>query len=180
MVVSTRTAIALAAKGRLLADTRFSTLIGNLVGSDLTHGAAYPDQLYTSGWVFVGLTRDSRPFRDPSSTGTSSVTVDTYGAPWASPNQHNTAEFPSLRVIVWSDPTRPTAQNGLVAIHDAEDKCEKVKAVIKAILHDPLNVNHQWGNLYVFSCLLGSEQPIRDVAPYDGLVAGELRFNLEM
>jgi hypothetical protein len=181
MTATTRTEVTLAARALLLADTNFSNLIGTDVGSDPSHGAAYADQTYADGWVFIGVNQDGRPVRDPTGTGTSAVTLDMYGAPWGPPNQHNTAEFPVLRVIVWSDPTRPTDENGLMAVRDAEDRCNRVRAAIRAVLHDPLNDHHDWGNgVLVGSCLLGSELPLRDVPPYDGLVSGELRFNLEL
>lgn len=178
--IDLRTAVAVQAKVRLLADPAFARLIGIDVGTDPTHGAAYP-QTYPDGWVFIGVNQDGRPVRDPTGTGTSAVTLDTYSAPWASPNQHNTAEFPTLRVIVWSDPTRPPDDPGMIAVRDAEDRCHRVRRAIRDLFHDPGNVHHDWGGgVYVVSCLLGSEIALRDVAPYDGVVAGELRFNLEM
>jgi hypothetical protein len=179
--VDLRTALAAQAKVRLLADTGFNALIGKDVGSDLTHGDAYPQQTYPDGWVFIGVGGDGRPVRDPTGTGTSAVTLDTYGAPWGSPNQHNTAEFPVLRVIVWSDPTRPIGDPGMIAVRDAEDRCNRVRRVIRAVLNDPGNEHHDWGaGVVVTSCLLGTEVALRDVAPYDGVVAGELRFNVEI
>jgi len=172
-----RTTGMLAARAHLLADPRFSKFLGTDVGTDLSHGAAYPDQLWQDGWVFPGLTSDGRPLRDPSGTGTSAVTLDLYGAPWSASNLHNTLTFPVLRIIVWSDPTRPTDANDLIAVQDAEARCMRVRGAIEDVFHD---VGHQirWP-VPIASCLLGSELPIRDISPYDGMVAGEVRFHLE-
>lgn len=181
MTAPTRTELTVAAREYLIADPRFAALLGTDVGTDVTHGKAYAEQTYADGWVLVGLGQDGRPVRDPSGTGTSAVSLDMYGAPWGPPNPHNTAEFPVLRVIVWSDPTRmdPTTGGGLFTVHDAEDRCMRVRKVIRDVFHDPLNVVHSWNGVPIISCLLGSELALRDVPPYDGLVAGELRFNLE-
>jgi hypothetical protein len=181
MTASVETALTLAAISRLIANPGFAALLGTDVGTDVTHGKAYPDQIYADGWVFVGQGQDGRPVRDPTGTGTSAVTMDMYGAPWGPPNNYNTAQFPVLRVITWSDPTRadPSTGGSLVAVHDAEDRCNRVRKAIIDTFHDPLNIVHAWGSTQVISCVLGSKLALRDVYPYDGLVAGELRFFLE-
>jgi hypothetical protein len=169
-----RSLATIAAVEMLLADAGFQALIGTDVGAD------EPGGLYESGWVFPGVSSTGRPLRDPTGQGTSAVTLDMWGDTWSPPNAHNTLEFPTLRAIVWSDPTRPTDDNGLIAVRDAEARCGRVKSEISRVLNDTLGVNHDWPNgVRVGSCILGTETPLRDVPPYDGLVAGELRFHVE-
>jgi len=162
-----RTKLGAAAVRRLRADPEFQALIPNYIGVDST---------FPEGWVFQGLSdTGNRPYRDPEGTGKCAVVLGTRDS-WAGPNQHNTANFPLLRVHIYADPSRDINRN--MTARDADQKAHTVWRVIDRLFHDAGNQHHQWDNLYVTSCLRGSEPSIMDVPQGDGLVRLDATYNV--
>lgn len=53
---------------------------------------------------------------------------------WASPNMHNTMQFPRLLIDIWADPTRNPATNA-VRVKDAKIKINAVYNAVDKFLH---------------------------------------------
>lgn len=169
--------VLVAARRKLLASPGFSALIGTDVGRDSMEPGKYSGA-FEDGWVFRGVDVANKPERDPSATGTSTVSLAMRDA-WGGPNDHNTARFRQLQFTILSDMARPTSDNGLIGARDAELRCDRVAKAIVDEFNDVGNQNHWWpNNTYVVSCLLYSDLIIRDVPDMDGLVRGEVRFAL--
>jgi hypothetical protein len=126
-------------------------------------------------WIFSG-DQDDRPYRDPEGTGKTAV-VFTVNGSWGT-NLHNTARFPVLTVLIYSDSTRgldgrPTSGNGKtrgLAVADA---------IIK-VFHDPAKNVHVWPNgVYVHSCLYAGGPNAQPVPDSDGMSRISLEFNIE-
>lgn len=167
-----------AARRKLLAYAPFAALIGTDVGTDTGMETIYPGTPYADGWVFQGVGDDGRPQRDPTSTGTSAVCLLVREG-WTGMNMHNTARFPSLRALIFSDLTRAADDNGMIAKRDAENRCSEVARIVIDCFHDPANRDHWWpNNVYVSSCVLNGELNIRESPKGDGLVVGSLTFAL--
>lgn len=67
---------------------------------------------------------------------------------WASPNQHNTMDFPQVFVDIWADSTRNSDRS--VQVFDAKDKILKIKPLIDRHLHlvnlsNPEGLPYMWG-----------------------------------
>ena len=155
---------------RLLGSTEFQALIGEDVGLD----DAEEDPWY-SGWVFQGLSDTGEPYRQPEGSGMAAVVVSSRGG-WASPNQTNTASFPLLQIFVFADCSRD--ENGNLSARDAESRVRRVAEVVDPLFHDAANRVHSWGTFPVVSCLRHSELSIRDVPNGDGVVRGELTYEV--
>lgn len=74
-------------------------------------------------------------------TGKQAIVLSHAGV-WTSPNTHNTAQFPRLRMQYWSDPTRDAQRN--VVKQDARAKAWKVYQAARRTLHRPGGVNEMW------------------------------------
>jgi hypothetical protein len=171
--------VLIAARRKLLAASGFAALIGTDVGKDSLEPGKYSGA-FEDGWVFRGVDVANKPERDPSATGTSTVSIAMRDR-WGGPNQHNTLRFPQLQFTILSDMARPTADNGLIGQRDAELRCDRVASAIIKEFNDVGNMNHWWtSTTYIVSCLLYQDLIIRDVPDMDGLVRGELRFSLEL
>lgn len=73
---------------------------------------------------------------------------------WAQPNQHNSMQFPRLRVECYADSTRDTQKR--VTSEDAEDRAFDAQNLVADFLHDCGNVTHSWGTtetLRIVGCL---------------------------
>ena len=134
---------------------------------------------WSEGWVFQGL-EDIRPFRDVEGTGLSAIVVrvvDSWGV-----NAHNTAQMPTLQVLVWSDCSR--SEDGSPTMRDAQDRCERVCEAVDALLHDPANRCHWWPDaggadwVSVVSCVKAQGPSFVEVPESDGGVRGELRYEV--
>ena len=55
------------------------------------------------------------------------------GAPWTSPNEHNTLRFPTLLVDIWADPSRNPDKS--VKRQDAKDKIVKISTQVNRHMH---------------------------------------------
>ena len=60
---------------------------------------------------------------------------------WATPNRHNTAEFPKLRLELYQD-SSPNSR-------DAEDRAHDLWQVFDRILHVPTGIAELWGDVRV-------------------------------
>ena len=150
----------------LRADTAFAALVGVTVGSDTT---------YPYGWVFQGLTPEGRPFRDPEGTGKCAVVLNVRDS-WASPNAHNNAMFPMLRVSIFADATRDAGRN--ITQRDADSKAWAVWEVLDRVFHDPGNSKHDWSGVRVVSSVRGGEPGVMDVPGGDGMVRLDVVYNI--
>lgn len=162
-----------AAYRRLTSDAGFQALVGNDVGTDSS-----------GSWVFQGLDDDGRPFRDVENTSTSAVVLMVQDA-WASANRHNTALFPQLVVLIYSDLTRNPDKTPLR--RDARARCERIFRVVDRVFHDAINQSHWWPSegaterLFIHSCLRqGGWVSITDVPLGDGVVRGSIAYEVSL
>lgn len=126
-------------------------------------------------WVFQGDAGE-RPFRDPQGTGTSAVVIsadDTWGE-----NQHNTAQFPILQVLIFSDATRQ-ADNQPVRL-DQRTKAWKIYEEIDNVLHDVANQRHDFFGTQVISTSRFSGPGIQPVPETAGLVRLMVRYEVQV
>lgn len=183
--MSDRGQLLAACRRTLIAYPAFADLIGTDVGTDTTMSSIYPDQAYADGWLMQGINQDGNPARAVQGTGTSAVTLNCRGG-WGAANDHNTARFPQLLVFVWSDLTRPNNDNGMIQARDAEQRCGRVAEAIENLFHDPANhlgfigtpADFPPHGVFIHKSVQGMQLNITDVPNGDGVVKGEIRFNL--
>jgi hypothetical protein len=168
--------ITAAAVARIIGSARIQALV---TAGDLGHDtlSTLPDEgslPFASGWVFQGVDNDLRPLRDVQSTGTSAITVGVR-AGWATPNQGNTAKFPTLRILVWSDVFRDSADPAMIRRRDAVSRCSRIADALAPLFHD---VDNQWQCPGLHNSTQSSSLSVSDVFSLDGVVMGEMRFSL--
>lgn len=132
----------------------------------------------TSGlkWVFTG-DQDDRPYRDPEGTGKCAV-VFTVNGFWGT-NLHNTARFPVLTVLIYTDSARGT--DGKPTVSNSKARGLEVADQIIKFFHDPGKTVNKWpNNVYVHSCLHVSGPNAQPVIDSDGMTRISLSFNIEM
>lgn len=126
-------------------------------------------------WVFQGDAGE-RPFRDPQGTGTSAVVLSADES-WAH-NQHNTANFPVLQVLIYSDATREV-DNKPVKL-DQRTKAWNIFSVLDDVLHDTSNVHHQFFGTPIISSSRHSGPGIMPVPDTAGLVRLMVRYEVQV
>lgn len=138
----------------------------------VTEGVLGSDTKYPR-WVFRD--DDGKPVREIGESGKCAIVV-AHSSTWALPNPHNTAHFPTLRIIIYADHTRDAT--GIIIKQDASDKLKKIYRVVDSILHDPAHKHTTWGDFRVHDCIGGSTLQIMEMPTYDGSVWAELRYNI--
>ena len=158
-MTTSRDVVAAEAVKRIRNDPAFAALVGTVIGSDATYG---------DGWVFQGLDASGGSYRAVEGTGKCAVSVtarDSWGA-----NQHNTQEFPLLRIFIWADATRTV--KGAPTSRGADAKAWQVWEVIRPLFHDPGNRTHVWGDLNITSSLVRQDLSIMDMPGTEAAVRG--------
>lgn len=122
---------------RLVAYAPFQQLVlDGFIGTDAADPAS--DAIKIAGsWVFQGLDNEGRPYRDPEGSSRS-VVVLSERREWASPNSHNTAYFPALQMLIYTDSTRDP-ETGAPASADADRKCKHIFRILDRCFHLPSN-----------------------------------------
>lgn len=157
------TNLSTAAYDWLTADPVFRGMVTDgLIGTDATAPTATPQEKIDAAWVFQGLDDEGRPFRDPEGTG-KAVVVLSSRSEWTTPNQHNTAAFPALQVLIYVDSTRTVGGSEIAP--DALQKAQHIAKRVNARFHLVANRSEgqKWGDMYVHSCLRSNPMDIRDV-----------------
>lgn len=152
-----------AAYQRLAAFPDFQSMVLNgLIGTDAASAALDSEKL-AKAWLFQGLDDEGRPFRDPEGSGTSVVVLAEHNE-WTGPNRHNTAFFPRLQILIYTDSTR--AANGAVGAQDARRKTKHIAKRLDRCFHLVGNdvADQVWGDRkWVHSSVRSSPLSIRDV-----------------
>lgn len=165
-----------AAYDRLIGDPAFQQMVSEgLIGTDAAVGATDAEKI-AGAWLFQGLDDEGRPFRDPEGTGTSVVVLSSR-TEWSSPNRHNTANFPVLQVLIYSDSTRDA--NGMTLAPDATRRVKHVAKRINDRLHLAANTQEgqRWGDAWIHSSLRSNAMDIRDVPGTQSLtVRAEMKY----
>ena len=152
--------------------------------------SAYPPfvQLVAEGWIgadangtpwlFQGLDNEGRPFRDPEGSGTS-VVVLSERREWAGANAHNTAYFPRLQMLIYTDSDR--AVDGSASTRNADRKCKSIFRVLDRCFHlvGARQEDRLWAEGFrVHACLRSGPFTLGDVPQTDGLtVRGEAAYD---
>jgi hypothetical protein len=149
----------------------FQTLVTEgIIGVGMGEGA--PSQ----PWLFQGLDSEGRPRMDPEGTGKAVIVLQSWDS-WSGGNNHNTAQFPVLQVLIYADSTR--ASDGSPVLQDAKDRAKTVYEVTDSLFHDAANRRHQWPGLYVVSSVRGGGPSMRTVpGTQDYTVRLETTYNL--
>lgn len=108
--------IVLAAQRILVQDPNL--LASGLLGSDDT---------WDKGWVFP-----EKPGATIENSQKCAIVI-TLGSPWTDPNPHNRAEFATLVVDIWADPTRRADKS--VRFDDAQDKIVRLTKIVDQSFH---------------------------------------------
>lgn len=109
-------------------------------------------------WIFV-----DNLFAVVESTSKSAIVISESG-PWATPNMHNTMDFPRFIVNIWSDPTRDPTTKAVIT-PDAKIKAKAVFDAFNAVFHDTEHIHQQWDGVRVIDSLLRERLtylPVRD------------------
>lgn len=118
-----------AAIARLRGYAPFQQLVlDGLIGTDATG----PEESIAKAWLFQGLDNEGRPFRDPEGSGQSVIVLSERGE-WASANSHNSAYFPILQMLVYTDCTRDA--DGAVLKRDADRKAKHIFRILDRCFH---------------------------------------------
>lgn len=127
-------------------------------------------------WVFSG-DQDDRPYRDPEGTGKAAV-VFTVNGSWGT-NLHNTARFPILTVLIYSDSSR--GPDGRPMSGNGKTRGLRVADQIIKLFHDPAKATNRWpNNVFIHSCLYSSGPTSQPVPESDGMSRISIDFNIEM
>lgn len=126
-------------------------------------------------WIFQGDAGE-RPFRDPQGTGTSAIVMSA-DETWAS-NPHNTAQFPVLQVLIYSDATR-AADNTPVRL-DQRTKAWNIYEPINRILHDAANEHHDFFGTPVVSLQTHTSPSVMAVPDTSGMVRLMVRYEVQV
>lgn len=115
-------------------------------------------------------------------SGSSFIIVNKDGI-WTSPNQHNTAEFPRLKIVLFVDPRRTTEYNPLDnQVIDNAEAYRRINALYRIVdryLHRPQHDTTTWGGLRIHSCVrLAASEPV-EVPQQDGLLAMDIYYAIE-
>lgn len=138
----------------------------------VTEGLLGSDRQYPA-WVFRSA--DGDPSRPVGESGKCAIVVAHTGT-WALKNAHNTATFPTLRIIIYADNTRD--DDGVTLYTDAADKCLEIYYRIDPLFHDPAKNIKYWGDFRVHDCIAGSPFQIQEMPQYDGSVYGLALYNV--
>lgn len=85
------------------------------------------DSVWNQGYVFP-----EKPGPRIENTQKCSIVL-TEGNPWTDPNEHNRAEFGTLVVDIWADPTRNADKS--VRFDDAQDKIRRLLKIVDNSFH---------------------------------------------
>lgn len=148
------------------------------IGTDADRSLASPEEILSAAWLFQGLDDEGRPYRDPEGSSTS-VVVLSERADWAIPNRHNTAAFPQLRMLVYTDCSRDA--DGGVLMEDATNKCLYVFGQLNRCFHLPQNTlaDQMWPGLRVHRSVAASGMEVQEVPGTNShTVRGERTYEL--
>lgn len=91
------------------------------------------------------------------------------GGSWGSSNEHNTMEFPRIRIELYVDPIRDSMLNWTEP-SEAQRRGRLIWQVIRKILHRPQGGDRMWGQVRTLSCVeLNRPQPFK-VTDGDGML----------
>ena len=124
-------------------------------------------------WIFFG-NDENKPWRDPQGTGTSAIVLSTDDT-WGN-NPHNSAQFPVLQVLIYSDATRGTDNKPMMT--DQKTKALRIYDVVDTLFHDCGNRLHALGDVRIHSSLRRygpSLQPVPDTA---GMVRLDVTYEI--
>lgn len=165
-----------AAVEKILASTAVQALIGTDIGQDATGEGPF-----TAGWVFRSHDNEMSPYRDVQATGKACIVVAERES-WTSPNLYNTAQFPTLFIVIYADSARATNGTSITpAQRDSRDRCQRVHQAVHPLFHDAANQDHNWPlGLRVISSVCQSELTMLDVINGDGKVQGVARYSISL
>lgn len=139
------------------------TAVTSLLGSS----EAYPS------WIFQW-----DPHEMIEGTSREAIVVAVEGA-WASPNEHNTGQFPRLVIQVFSDPTRDAERNAIA--DDARDKSWVVFQAVDKLLHNPRGYPGKWTDtVWVLGATRMNEPEWTPQPDGDGLVVLTVSYALSV
>lgn len=124
-------------------------------------------------WIFYG-NEDNKPWRDPQGTGTSAIVLSTDDT-WGS-NAHNTAQFPVLQVLIYSDATRGVDNKPVRT--DQKTKAWRIYDEIDKIFHDSSNTLHSVGSVRVHSSQRRYGPSVRAVPDTAGMVRLDVTYEI--
>lgn len=158
--------VLVAARSKLIGSASFAALV--------TDGTVGSDEIFSSGWVFFGLTSKGMPTN--YGEGMSAVTLSVANRQWMSTGR-TTAKFPVIRFTIWADGGADDADTG-----QGEFMALTVAETIISEFHDPANTHaKQWApDCYVASCLWAGDTTRARVQGVDGLWRCESTFELEV
>lgn len=91
------------------------------------------------------------------------------GGSWNSGNEHNTMEFPRLRIDLYVDPLRDDDLN-YVEPAETMRRGRRIWKVVDSLLHRPQGGTQMWGQVRTLSCVkLGRPEPY-PVTDGDGML----------
>lgn len=135
-----------------------------LIGSD----TEYPR------WVFRSERGD--PSRPIEGSGKGCIILS-QSSPWAIQNSHNTAQFPTLRVLIIADNTRDVTGTSLK--NDAADKCLQIYNVVNPLFHDPGKKIDRFGDFRIHDIVAGSAFSVDEVPDSGGeTFYGQIMYNI--
>lgn len=166
-----------AAFRRAMESEEFRSLIrAGIIGYDAASDAPDEEKVAT-GWVFQGLSKEGKPYRDPEGSG-AAVVCFISRTTWTGANSHNTAKFPQLQCLVYADSTRN--EDGSEASPDAFRRGMSVLKVLDRLFHLPQHTlaSQQWPGMAVHSSLSAGGFDTQDVPNTQDLVVRiEQRYN---
>lgn len=135
-----------------------------LLGAD----TAYP------AWVF--RSSDGKPERNVEGSGKCAIVITQTGH-WALQNMHNTAQFPTLSIIIYADHSRD--DRGRITRKDAGDKCLEIYNRLNPFIHDPAHNITDMGGVRIHNITSGGAfQLVEMLESEDEAVYGIAFYNI--
>lgn len=126
-------------------------------------------------WLFIGPFEQSNPYVQMDGTQQAAIVLSE-GRSWATPNAHNTMQFPTLQVRVYVDPVRDSAGNALTA--DLKPRFVPIHNEVTRLLHRPQGDVEMWGDVRTLGCQQLTSWSYMKFADTDGTAFSTAMFGL--
>ncbi len=100
-------------------------------------------------WIFRGQDDQAKPYVNMEGSGQAALLLRQDGG-WATPNRHNTLEFPRLVVEVYVDPERDGLGNEIGP--DVSDRMAQIWQTLDRHLRNVDHTEVWWGDLRTIGC----------------------------
>lgn len=111
-------------------------------------------------------------------TGKAMIVLN-WASGWASPNMHNTTQFPTLQVEIYADPDRTVMGFPTDSHNSPDDRVEDVFTMLNPMLHWTVKRIADFNGVRVTNSTLAGEPDTMDVPDGDGQVRMTVNYQMK-